>query len=33
MTLRSEWLMLFGLGFYLTRVNDNLVTKKAYMYS
>ena len=33
MTLRSEWLMLFGLGSDLVEVNDILATNKPYMYS
>lgn len=33
MTLRSEWLMLFGLGFELARGNGEFVTKEPYMYS
>jgi hypothetical protein len=33
MTLRSEWLMLFGLGSDLVEVDDILATNKPYMYS
>jgi hypothetical protein len=31
MTLRSEWLMLFGLGSDLVGVDDILATNKPYM--
>ena len=33
MTLRSEWLTLFGTRFCSARVNDDPVTKEPYMYS